>query len=542
MFTKKSTNIALIILTFLVMMALPCRADNLGYSKERPLIVGLDADFAPLEFVDEDGIPHGYDVDFTKLLMKRLRIPFTYAPNTWERIAGDVLHGRVDLGMMIYSDYRKDSTNYSRAVFRIYYQIVYRKVDDDKFDVRNLKGCKVAYMKSRPVGEMLLREGAERYSVANLQKAMYDLADGKYDALICFRYQARYYIVNQGLSELKAQDLSLQPREYCYVSHSKPLIAAINQELKQMEDEGIIDDVYGKDIKSEFGSIEIPDWVWYLLVGLFMAFLIIAGTIQYVARKRLNVEHQKLVKAYDLLAKQTDDLILAKDQAEESLRMKSNFIKQISHEIRTPLNAVSGFAQIMTSLGTELDAQTMNDATHQIVNNTERIIKLVDKMLELSEANSQTVIRRDSQVSAANVAQLSIDNSKMPSATHVTFAKEWDEATGETLLTTNHRMASRVLTILLDNAYKFTKAGSVKLVVKKDDQKVVFRVEDTGIGVPVEEAEHIFDEFVQLDEYYDGTGIGLTIARSIARRLGGDLVLDTKYKDGACFVFTLPLS
>ena len=70
---------------------------------------------------------------------------------------------------------------------------------------------------------------------------------------------------------------------------------------------------------------------------------------------------------------------------------------------------------------------------------------------------------------------------------------------------------------------------------------VVFTVEDTGIGVPSEESEHIFEEFVQLDKYYDGTGIGLTVARSLARRLGGDVRLDTDYSSGARFVYTLPL-
>ena len=75
-----------------------------------------------------------------------------------------------------------------------------------------------------------------------------------------------------------------------------------------------------------------------------------------------------------------------------------------------------------------------------------------------------------------------------------------------------------------------------------DTQHVLFTVEDTGIGVPPEEAEHIFEEFVQLDDYYSGTGIGLTVSRSIARRLGGDINLDTTYTPGARFVFSLPLS
>ncbi len=79
------------------------------------------------------------------------------------------------------------------------------------------------------------------------------------------------------------------------------------------------------------------------------------------------------------------------------------------------------------------------------------------------------------------------------------------------------------------------------LRVAVDDSAVVFMVEDTGIGVPSEEAERIFDEFVQLDRYYDGTGIGLTVARSLARRLGGDIRLDTDYTAGARFVYTLPL-
>ena len=68
-----------------------------------------------------------------------------------------------------------------------------------------------------------------------------------------------------------------------------------------------------------------------------------------------------------------------------------------------------------------------------------------------------------------------------------------------------------------------------------------FIVEDNGIGIPATEADRIFDEFVQLDSYYDGTGIGLTVARSLARRLGGDILLDTSYAPGACFVMTLPL-
>lgn len=106
----------------------------------------------------------------------------------------------------------------------------------------------------------------------------------------------------------------------------------------------------------------------------------------------------------------------------------------------------------------------------------------------------------------------------------------------------------------LENAMKFTHpaeaAGGAQAMTEKAsvrlnvlltaEQQIAFAVEDTGIGVPPEEAEHIFEEFVQLNDYYYRTGIGLTVARSIARRLGGDIVLDTTYTDRTRFVFTLP--
>ena len=82
----------------------------------------------------------------------------------------------------------------------------------------------------------------------------------------------------------------------------------------------------------------------------------------------------------------------------------------------------------------------------------------------------------------------------------------------------------------------------MRLIVKPtDNHQLEFIIEDTGIGIKPDEAEHIFEEFVQLDEYYEGTGIGLTVARSVARRMGGDIRLDTQYTQGARFIATLPI-
>ena len=150
----------LLSLCLLLSLSNLAKAENLGYTKLNPLKIGLDLDYAPLEYVDANGLPQGLDVELTQALMKRLNIPYTYSPNTWENISGDVINGRVDLGMMVYSPYRKDIVNYSRAVFRLYYQVVYRNNESEQFDMRHLEGKNVAYMASRPITDTLTRAGA----------------------------------------------------------------------------------------------------------------------------------------------------------------------------------------------------------------------------------------------------------------------------------------------------------------------------------------------------------------------------------------------
>ncbi len=265
--------------------------------------------------------------------------------------------------------------------------------------------------------------------------------------------------------------------------------------------------------------------------------------------------YDKLEETYHELEETNKQLEVARCRAEEASRMKTNFIQQISHEIRTPLNILNGFTQILTTPGMELDATTQQEVTKGIDDNTNRITSLVNKMLELADANSSTELERTDNVLAVQIAAQAADESRITVASHLVFDLDMTEGADMAMLQTNLQQATRALSLLLDNARKFTqpaeaavnagaevKQGRVVLRLAIENQMLNFIVEDNGIGVPVDEAEHIFDEFVQLDDYYDGTGIGLTVARSIARRLGGNIVLDTSYNDGARFVLSLPLN
>lgn len=274
------------------------------------------------------------------------------------------------------------------------------------------------------------------------------------------------------------------------------------------------------------------------------------------AQKKLSAANQKLEESNNKLSALNTQLstlntqlVTANARAEESSMMKTNFIQQISHEIRTPLNILSGFTQIITTPGMELDDATRNDINRQINENTNRITGLVNKMLELSDTTSKVVIERKDDVLAIQIAAQAAEDSGINNAQNVTFDLQITPEAEATMLHTNLAQATRAVVLLLDNAIKFLSApnapaskGTVRLIVSQTDTQALFTIEDTGIGIPPEEAEHIFEEFVQLNDYYDGTGIGLTVARSIARRLGGDITLDTTYSPGARFILSLPLS
>lgn len=309
-------------------------------------------------------------------------------------------------------------------------------------------------------------------------------------------------------------------------------------------------------IVQQQADIQRSRWINTMVILALLTFFFAIYTLhRRKAQKKLAAANRKLeegnLKLSTLntqLSALNTQLVTANARAEESSRMKTNFIQQISHEIRTPLNILSGFTQVITTPGMELDDDTRNDINRQINDNTNRITGLVNKMLELSDTTSKAVIEQNDDVPAIQIAAQAAEDSRISEATNVTFDLQIAPEAEATMLHTNLSQATRAVVLLLDNAQKFLSApnapaseDTVRLIVSQTDTHAVFTVEDTGIGIPPEEAEHIFEEFVQLDDYYDGTGIGLTVARSIARRLGGDITLDTTYSPGARFVFTLPL-
>ena len=498
-------------LLLLLTLALSASADNLGYSKYKPLLFGIDMDYAPMEYIDDKGIPRGFDVEFTRRLMKRLDIPFTYSPNTWSNIAEDVLQGKVDLGMMVYSPYRKDLTNYSRAVFRLYYQIVYAKKSEARYGLRDVEGKKIALMKSRPIVDTLTKVGAKAMVVEDLKGAFLDLQKGKYDALICFRYQARYIIEELDLDDLTSYDLALTPREYCYVSHSKELIDAINTELDKMEEDGEIDDVYG-NIRSAFGKTVIPKWVWLLLASIIIVGLTLVVIQQLVARKKILKEMER---------------------AKKSEELKDIFLSNLSHSLRTPLNAIIGFSDLLMSSPADLMPEDEQKELLGLINtNGLQLLHLINELLSLSDIEGRNQLFDRSVVDVEQKMSVYAAETRMQLQKGVQLKVV--DPIGGMRARLDEKLLRLIVMHLLDNAREHTTEGTITLTYYAKQDGIYVEVKDTGRGLPENLKENIFTLLSDKNTYLqkETPGLGLSICKAIIDKDGGQIGAKDNEEDG----------
>jgi signal transduction histidine kinase/ActR/RegA family two-component response regulator len=251
-----------------------------------------------------------------------------------------------------------------------------------------------------------------------------------------------------------------------------------------------------------------------------------------------SVEFEKIKK----------DLLEAKQIAEEADMLKSNFLANMSHEIRTPMNGILGFAQLLQD--DELDREMQHRYLDIVCHNGAMLVNLIDDIMDISKIEAGQLAFNKSDV---NIDDLFFDLYAF--FNEIKFKQEKEHLTlrllnlnddENSVLFTDEQRLRQVMSNLIGNAIKFTDKGTVEFGFTHNKKKnhIEFFVRDTGIGIPKEKVDIIFERFRQIEEgstrKYGGTGIGLFISKHIIELLGGSIWVDSEIGVGTTFHFTLP--
>ena len=234
--------------------------------------------------------------------------------------------------------------------------------------------------------------------------------------------------------------------------------------------------------------------------------------------------------------KQQKELEAARIKAEESDRLKSAFLANMSHEIRTPLNAIVGFSKLV------IDAECTNDKEQNaeiIERNSEILLNLFNDILDLSSLEADSLSFNIRPIKLIDIC-LQLEQQfcyKVKNGTKLIL----DDVDTELYVSGDWNRIIQIISNLLSNAAKFTPKGEIHFGYREKEDFVEFYVKDSGIGIPAERVATIFQRFGKINDFVQGTGLGLTLCRMLVEKMGGRIWLRSQEGKGSRFYFTLPL-
>lgn len=235
------------------------------------------------------------------------------------------------------------------------------------------------------------------------------------------------------------------------------------------------------------------------------------------------------------------ELAAANEKALEADRKKTAFLQDMMHQIRTPLNIICGFAQVLNDSFHELPPDEARNITQMMHDNVRKIAHITRLLVSFASQTGLIAMKKET-FSCNEACREVVDNYRLTNPSTVKLRFETMLSDDYTLHTDKQRV-QLILEELLDNANKFTQQGTITVSCgQKDQQTVTIRVSDTGIGIAKTDRKNIFTQFVKIDLFTEGVGLGLPLSKRAAQRIGGDLVLDEAYDQGAAFVLTIPIN
>ena len=293
---------------------------------------------------------------------------------------------------------------------------------------------------------------------------------------------------------------------------------------------------YARLVNIPFYELYKKQLIAFICVAFIFINIVATGLWKLYSREQ---KYKKLAQAN--LVKQNKELEVALEKAKESDQMKLAFLANMSHEIRTPLNAIVGFSNLMNT-DIELSKEERENFTELINTNSDLLLNLINDILDLSRIESGRMSFSFQQYSLNELISTIYQTFQVLMPENVELRMQIPEKSIS--IPTDKFRLTQVITNFLSNAIKFTQKGYILIgyEYREEERHVHIFVEDTGIGIPKEKQDAVFNRFTKLDEFAKGTGLGLSICKVIAERFDGYIAVESEIGKGSRFSIILPLN
>lgn len=517
--------------------------EELAFMEEHPVIrLGVDPGFVPFEFIDENGEYRGIAADYLALIREITGLEFEVMKGlTWPVAYDMALSGEIDvLPAVGRTPEREERFLLSEPYYHFKRVIVTRDTDTEISGMDDLEGLTVAVQRNSSHHSYLLSYPRINLSLYDsVEAALAAVATGEERAFLGNLATTNHLARSHGITNLRFISFEAERQQSLHLAVRRDwpqLVSILNKALASIPDTeriAIRDKWIELDTDIDHGPI-----LRVLRMVVALIAVVLAVSLYWISHLRREIQHRKQVQA---------ELEKAKREADEANRFKSSYLARMSHEIRTPLNAITGMSYLLKRTEMSLTQRMYVDRIIQAANS---MLSIIDDILDFSKIEAGKM--------ELEIASFSMDQ-VIQNVVNIVSYKINEQGIGFRLtkdpLVPNWffgdaKRIEQTLVNVLNNAAKFTSAGEVTLDVRlvareRDTYHLSFTVRDTGVGMTEEQLDRLFLPFEQGDSSikrrYGGSGLGLSIVKSLLDLMGGDVEVFSTPGEGSTFVLRLPL-
>lgn len=526
-------SILILFWIFCLGIQMPAYAQKNG--KQKVLRVGVYDNY-PKVFIDKHGKPDGIFIDMIKHIAKKEKWKLEFVISDWNNLYKMLLDEKIDVVPdFAFSDKRDSLFTLNNLSLMGSWLEVFTTEGNQINSVLDLKNQKIGVLKGSIQEEYLNKNIEESFNI-NLQVIAYEsyqqsvdaLTYGEVFAIVTSRF---FYFSDLCTDHIVPTGVIMRPSELYYAfpkNVDTNIVVTFDKYISEAKNKS--GSVYYKSINRLLDK-EIVTALPERIIRLIVILLIIALVLFiFVIVLRLKVKQK------------TAQLILAKDKAEESDRLKTVFLQNMSHEIRTPMNGIIGFLSLIKDK--EINSDVRNEYIDIVNTSGKRLLNTINDIMEISKIEANQISVNKTQVDIYDLMQFQYSffyNQASKKGLELVMPSNIPK---DMVFETDKQMIESIISNLINNAIKYTKNGTIEFGCSINESNILFYVKDTGIGIPEERQTAIFDRFVHanlaLSRSSEGAGLGLSIVKAYADMLNGQIWLESEINKGTIFYFTHP--